>query len=309
MSRLRSPDFLRAIEAEHCRRSLSAFVRAAWPVLEPGTPYLHNWHVDLISEHLEAVTAGQTTRLLINMPPRYGKSIVVSVLWPVWEWITNPETRWMFASYSEKLSTKHSLDRRGVIQSDWYQERWGEKFRLSSDQNVKTEFQNDRRGVMVSTSVGGSATGKGGTRIVVDDPHNPQQAESDVQRQAGLDFFNKTLGSRLDDKKRGAIVVVMQRLHEEDVSARALELGYTHVKIPGVAPERTVVTFPSGREVIREEGDLLWPEREGPAEIATMRATLGSYGFAGQYDQEPAPPGGGLFRREWFTKFVEAGPR
>lgn len=296
-----------AADALACASSLSAFVRAAWPVLEPGTPYLHNWHVDLIAEHLEAVTAGQTTRLLINMPPRYGKSIILSVMWPAWEWIGHPETRWMFASYAATLSTKHSLDRRAVIQSPWYQQRWGDRFKLAGDQNVKTEFQNDRRGVMLATSVGGSATGKGGDRVVVDDPHNPMQAESDVQRRSAVTFFDRTLSNRLDDKKRGAIVVVMQRLHQDDISARCLELGYTHVKIPAEARERTVVRFPSGREVVREAGDLLWPEREGPAEIAQARQSLGSYGYSGQYDQEPAPPGGGLFQPSWFT-IVDAVP-
>src|SRR5687768_6994589 len=115
----------RLAEVERCRRSLSAFVRAAWPVLEPGTEYLHNWHIDLIAEHLEAVTRGKVTRLVINMPPRYMKSLMVSVLWPTWEWTLKPATRWMFVSYSKELSTKHSVDRRQVIESDWYRERWG----------------------------------------------------------------------------------------------------------------------------------------------------------------------------------------
>lgn len=297
------------VEARDCQSSLSAFVRAAWPVLEPGTPYLHNWHIDLISEHLEAVTRGEITRLLINMPPRYGKSNLVSVLWPVWEWIDHPETRWMFASYSGSLSSKHSLDRRAVIQSDWYQERWGDRFHLAGDQNVKMEFMNDRRGVMVATSVNGPATGKGGNRLILDDPHDPRRAESDVQRQAAVTFFDRTLGNRLNDKKKGAIVVVMQRLHQEDISARCLELGYTHVKIPAEALGRTVVYFPSGREIVREDGELLWPDREGPAEIAAAKTSMGSYAFAGQYEQEPVPAGGGLFKREWFAQVVEAVPR
>ena len=152
-----------AREAELLEGSLPEFVRAAWPVLEPGTPYLSNWHIDAVSEYLEAVTAGQITRLLVNMPPRYGKSILITILWPVWEWIRRPETRWLFASYSGSLSVKHSVDRRTVIRSDWYQERWGDRYRLADDQNAKAEFSNDRRGVMVATSIGGTATGKGGT--------------------------------------------------------------------------------------------------------------------------------------------------
>src|SRR3954470_7783185 len=118
------------LEAEFLEGSLPQFVRAAWPVLEPGTPFLSNWHIDAVSEYLEAVTAGQITRLLVNMPPRYGKSILITIMWPVWEWIRRPETRWLFASYSGSLSVKHSVDRRTVIRSDWYQERWGHRYRL-----------------------------------------------------------------------------------------------------------------------------------------------------------------------------------
>jgi predicted phage terminase large subunit-like protein len=298
---------VRAAERELCGRSLSEFVRAAWPVLEPGTEYLPNWHIDYICEHLEAVTRGEITRLLVNMPPRYMKSLTVSVFWPCWEWTGHPETRWMFASYSKDLSTKHSVDRRQVIQSGWYQDRWGQVVRLSDDANLKTEFMNDSRGVMLATSIGGTATGKGGDRVVVDDPHNPQQAESDVERKGAVTFFDRTLSNRLDNKRTGAIVVVMQRLHEEDVSARCLELGYTHLKLPAEASGRTVVAFPSGREVVREDGELLWPAREGPAEIKQAKAAMGSYAYAGQYDQEPAPPGGGMIKSVWFEP-VDAAP-
>lgn len=287
-------------------RSLSAYVHEAWPILEPDTPFLPNWHIDLIAEYLEAVTAGEITRLVINMPPRYGKSMLVSVFWPTWEWIRAPHTRWLFASYSESLATKHSLDRRVLLQSPYYRRRWGRRFRLTSDQNEKTEYRNDRRGLMCATSVGGSATGKGGNRIVIDDPHNPVQAESDAQRRHAIDFFLTTLSTRLDDKKRGAIVLVMQRLHTRDLTAVCLEHGYTHVSLPAEAETRTVIDFPrSKRTVTREAGDLLWPEREGPAEIAGQKTMLGAYGFAGQYQQRPTPRGGGMFKRDWWQFYDE----
>ena len=246
-------------------RSLRAFVEQAWPVLEPTTPFLPNWHIDLVCEHLEAITAGETTRLLINLPPRYMKSLLVSVFWPVWEWISSPSRRWICVSYSDALSLKLSLDRRTLVQSDWYQARWGHTVQLSSDQNVKGEFRNTRQGVMVATSVGGSATGKGGDRIIVDDLHNPHQADSDAQREAALRFFRETLSTRLDTPKTGAVVVVMQRLHEADLSARCLELGYRHLCLPVEADVATDIVFPvSGRVVTRAPGHLLWPAREGP---------------------------------------------
>lgn len=295
------------VQAERAARSLENYITQAWKVIEPSTPFLNNWHIGVISEYLEAVTAGQILRLLINMPPRYMKSICVSVMWPTWEWITRPDTRWLFASYSGSLSMKHSVDRRTLIQSDWYQARWGRRYSLTTDQNVKTEYQNDQRGVMVATSVGGSATGKGGTRIVVDDPHNPQEALSDVQRASAITFFDQTLSTRLDDKKAGVIVVVMQRLHTADLSAHVLEQGYTHLNLPAEAPARTVVTFPrSGRTLVREPGDILWPAREGAPELVRARVALGSYGYAGQYDQVPSPPVGGVFQRGWWRFYRQA---
>jgi len=286
-------------------QSLSAYIKQAWDVIEPGTEYLHNWHIDAISEHLEAVSAGQIKRLLINIPPRYMKSISVSVCWPTWEWIRKPETRWIFASYSSSLSTKHSVDRRTIIQSDWYQKNWGNRFFLVSDQNVKTEYLNDKRGVMVSTSVGGTATGKGGNRIVVDDPHNPQEAQSDTQRESGVTFFNQTLTTRLDNKKKDAIVVVMQRLHEKDLSGYLLaQGGWEHLCLPAEADKRTIISMPiSGKEIIREPDDLLWPEREDVKEIEQVKKDLGSYGYAGQYQQRPSPAEGGIFKRHWWQYY------
>lgn len=302
---------LDAIRAERSRRSLSYYTKQAWPVIEPGTEYLHNWHVDAISEYLTAVTQGQMKRLLINMPPRYMKSISVSVMWPTWSWIERPSTRWIFASYSQSLSTKHSIDRRTIIQSDWYRYNWGDKFHLTSDQNVKTEYQNDKRGVMVATSVGGTATGKGGDFIIVDDPHNPREAQSDVQREAAITFFDQTLSTRLDNKKAGAIVVVMQRLHERDLSGHILDRGgYEHLCLPAEAEKKTVIHFPvSLKELVREEEDLLWPEREGPEEIAAQKVAMGSYAYAGQYQQRPAPAEGGILKRYWWRFWCYPGQK
>ena len=229
------------------------------------------------------------------------KSLLVSVFWPTWEWQHAPHTRWLFASYSESLSTKHSVDRRIVLQSPWYRHRWGSRFRLTSDQNEKNEYRNDRRGAMTVTSVGGSATGKGGNRIVVDDPHNPTQAESDRQRQQAIDFFQMTLSTRLDDKRHGAIVVIMQRLHTRDLTAVCLDHGYTHLMVPAEAENSSTIVFPrSGRTMTRSIGDLLWPAREGAEELARQKTALGSYAYAGQYQQQPTPRGGGLFKRDWW---------
>lgn len=290
----------------HAEKSLRSYVEQAWPILEPGVPFLSNWHIDYLVEHLEAVSSGHITRLLINIPPRYMKSILVSILWPTWEWIQHPSRRWIFASYAEQLAIKHSIDRRSVLLSSWYQQRWGEQVRFASDQNEKREFLNTRRGHMTVTSVGGSILGKGGNRIVVDDPHNPTQAESDTQRETALRFFSRTLSTRLDNKNTDAIVVVMQRLHERDLSALCLDLGFRHVSIPAEAEVATKLIFPrSGRVFERQVGDVLWPERENAAVLAQQRQILGSAAFAGQYQQRPAPVGGQIFKREWFRYYDE----
>ncbi len=279
--RARATEALLRLQAE---TSLRSFVEQAWPILEPETRYLSNWHIDFICEYLEAVTAGEITRLVINLPPRYMKSLLVSVLWPTWEWLRAPETRWLFASYSDSLSTQHSLDRRVILQSPWYRDRWGDRFHLTSDQNEKTEYRNDRRGVMTATSVGGTATGKGGNRIVVDDPHNPVQAESDRQRQQALDFFLMTPSTRLDDKRNGAIIVIMQRLHTRDLTSVCLDHGYTSLILPAEAEYATTVPFPGrvGPSSARSDtscgrsakGRPIWRGRRSPwAHMATPAST------------------------------------
>jgi predicted phage terminase large subunit-like protein len=303
------------IQTEKAGRHLADYIRPAWPVIEPGTEYLHNWHIDAISEYLEAVTMSQIRRLIINLPPRNMKSIMASVDWPTWSWIKRPELRWLFASYSQSLSTKHSVDRRTIIQSAWYRQRWGDRYQLRGDANLKTEYMNDHRGHMIATSVGGTATGKGGDILVADDPLNPKAAVSDLQREGANTWFDGTFYTRLDDKRRGAIVLVMQRLHESDTTGHLLakEAGWEHLCLPAEAEKRTIVVMPiSGREIIREPGDILWPEREGPKELADAQTALGAQGYAGQYQQRPSPPGGSILKRHmwryWRPRGVELPP-
>jgi predicted phage terminase large subunit-like protein len=302
-------DFLKAAATISQESCLADYIPAAWPVIEPHRDFLPNWHISLVAEYLEAVSANEINRLIINIPPRYMKSLTVSVFWPTWTWTRRPETRWTFASYAAALAMKHSLDRRAILESEWYQDRWGAHVRLAPDQNAKTEYLNTARGVMVATSIGGSITGKGGDFVVVDDPINPMQAESDLQRQAAITYFDRTLSTRLDDKKKGAIVVVMHRLHENDLTGHLLQdIGWEHLDIPVEAKDRRTYVYPrSGRAVMREPGTLLWPEREDWPEIAEAKRRLGSYGFAGQYEQRPSAAEGGLFKRAWW-KFYQQAP-
>lgn len=297
-----------AISKEMCERKLEKYIQHAWPVIEPGTPYLSNWHIGCIAEHLEACLSGQILRLIINMPPRNMKSICTTVTFPTWAWIKDPARRIFTASYAQNLSTKHSIDRRTIIRSEWYQNNWGDKFQLKDDKNQKMEFGNNHEGVMIATSVGGSATGKGGGILIVDDPHNPTEAMSDTQRQHAIDWFKNTFYTRLDNKKTGVIIVVMQRLHEEDLTGHILhndELSgqgdWVHLCLQGQEERGSTIYFPmSGRTVERKPGDYLWPEREGKKEHDQAKVMLGEYGYSGQYQQNPSPDEGGYFKKSYW---------
>lgn len=294
------------LDYDKAETNFAHFVKCCWAIIEPDTPLLWNWHHDLVCEYMTAMRDGQITRLLINMPPRYMKSIIASVCFPAWVWATHPQERFMYGSFSYSLSVKHSIDCRTIIDSPWYQARWGNKFHLSDDQNVKTEYTNNKRGHRIATSMDGSAIGKGGNYIGIDDPHDTIDVHSDLIRQATCDSFRQKFTTRLDDKRTGKIFVVMQRLHEADVSGLILsgELGkYEHLVIPGVAEKKCTVVFPvSKKEQIREIGDILHPAREGPDEIQQARKSLGPYGFSGQYQQSPTPAGGAIIKIEWTKK-------
>jgi predicted phage terminase large subunit-like protein len=262
-----------------------------------------------MAEYLVGCTTGQITRLVINIPPRYMKSIATSIMWPTWVWgpVERPGTRWLFASYSQRAVTDNSLKRRAILESSWYREHWGHLVRFRRDQNEKRQYQNLRRGEMFSSGMTGTL-GKGGDFIVIDDPHDTAQARSRAEREAQIRFFDTTLSTRLNDKFRGVIVLVMQRLGVDDLSGHVLAMGgWEHLKLSGEAHERTVIVFPlSGREVVRDAGTLLWPEREGHEQIAERKLMLGSRDYAGQYDQEPVPLGGAVFRSEWWRYYNEA---
>jgi len=299
-------DLLDRVLAE---RSFADFVRQAWFVLEPKTLFLSNWHIDLLAEYLEAIANGDILRLIINEPPRSGKSLLATIFLPCWVWLRNAAERFMFASYSSILSTKHSVDRRALIQSLWYQSQWSGVVKLAGDSNLKTEFGNTQRGHMIATSVGASATGRGGNFLLADDLINPQQANSDVEREGAIRWFDETFSTRLDDKRAGRIVVIEQRTHEADLTGHLLaQGGWTHVSLPAIAERRTVIKFPrSRREIVREEGDVLWPSREGHAELEAAKASLGSYAFAAQYLQAPVSREGNLIKGEWLTATYRAG--
>ena len=305
---LRRPSLLVEIDAERAVRSLREFVRQAWIIVEPSTPFVPGFHIDIIIEHLEAVTRGQIRNLLINVPPRHMKSLLVSVFWPAWEWIAHPERRWLYSSYAASLSIRDSVKFRRLIESSWYQSRWGHRFDLASDQNTKVRVDNSRSGYRIATSVGGSATGEGGDRIVCDDPHNVQEVESDAVRKSTLDWWDVVMSTRVNDPKTSAMVVVMQRCHQQDLSGHLLEQGgFEHLCLPAEyegSTRKTSIGFTDPRTIV---GELLWKERYGPTEIEDLKRRLGSYAAAGHLQQRPSPLGGGIFKRHWWRYWQPPG--
>ncbi len=305
---LRRPSLLDEIDQERASRGLREFVRQAFAIIEPSTPFVPGWHIDAIIDHLEAISLGQIRNLLINVPPRHMKSLLVSVLWPAWEWIRWPERRFLYSSYAAQLSIRDSVKCRRLIESPWYQERWGDRFALTGDQNTKGRFENDRSGYRLSTSVGGAATGEGGDRVVCDDPHNVQEAESDSVRKATLDWWDIVMSTRVNDPRTAAKVVVMQRCHQRDLSGHLLEQGgWEHLCLPAEHEKPGCTTSIGWSDPRTEQSELLWPERFGPEELESLKRSLGSYAAAGQLQQRPSPAGGGLFKRHWFRYWQPRG--
>lgn len=306
---LTNEDFL-AIDRELARRSLAEFVRMAWPVLEPGQPYVHGWHVEAVCEHLEAVTAGDLTRLLINIPPGTMKSTLVSVFWPAWEWgpMMMPHMRFIGASHEQGLATRDTLKMRRLIMSDWYQERW--PISLTGDQNQKTYYENVHTGFRQACAVA-SMTGRRGDRVAWDDPHSVEAALSDVERATAIRVLQETLPTRLNNPDASAIVIVMQRLHEADVSGVILDedYGYEHLCLPmEFEPERRCNTSIGFTDPRKEEGELLFPERFPRSVVERDKKIMGPLAVSGQFQQRPAPRGGAFFEWEKLD-VVEAAPK
>ncbi len=277
---------------------LHAYIREMWPIIEPETPFVDGWHIGAMCEHWEALFAGQIRNLLITICPRSGKSITSSIGLPTWAWTRQPWRRFMYASYSLDLSLEHAVTSRRVLDSSWYQEHWGSQVLLTSDQNVKSYYENTRRGYRISTSTG--ATGRGGDITIVDDPHNLATINSDDQRAKDKRWFWKVWSSRLNDPKTGCRGVIMQRGHQDDLAADLITAGWVHLNLP-TEYKPTVWVGPTGwRDPRTQPGELLSPARLGPIENAQAKRDLGPVDYAAQHDQDPIPATGAMFERQWF---------
>ena len=304
------------IDKELAERYFAEFIPQIWPSIDPHT-YVHGWHIDAISEHMEAVLNGEILRLSINIPPRHMKSIGISVAFPAWAWIKRPELQFLFSSYASTLSIRDGVKCRRVLESPLYKRWWKDRFSLTSDQNTKIRFDNDKGGYRISTSVDGMTTGEGGDIIVIDDANNVKEAESDTTRNSTNSWFDEVMQSRFNDPKTGALVSIQQRTHALDLSGHIQKKygnEYIYLILPAeyeVASKRkmSLRTFHGWEDPRKEEGELLWPERFGKPEINKLKKALGSYAAAGQLQQRPAPREGGLISMTHFQRYKEAPAR
>lgn len=284
------------------RTQFSLFLRRVMATVAPGVAYSHNWHIDAIAAYLAACEHGEITRLIINLPPRMLKSTLVSVAWPAWLLGQRPHERIMAASYAQSLSIKHSTDCRAVMEAAWYRNLFPST-RLSAQQNEKEKFATTARGYRLAVSVGGAAIGEGGNVLIVDDPISSLQALHMTQRDAVNQWFDHTFVTRLDDKQRGVIVLVMQRLHTEDLSGYLLAKGgWEHLMLPAIAP--TAMRVACGNfSYSRKEGEPLHQAREDSALLERTKRELGSANFQAQYQQAPLSAAGNLIKPSWCQRF------
>ena len=289
--------------------SFAEFTRQAWHIIEPGTEFQDGWHIDALCDHLQATvpngrTPGLIRQLVVTMPPRSMKTIIISALFPAWVWIHHPHLRFLYASYADGLSSEHSEMTRTVVESEWYQSRWGKRVKLKRGDNNKTKFSTTQRGRRQSTSVGAKTTGLGGDFVIVDDPHNVLQAESDAIRERTVRWWTKAMSSRLNNPKTGVRIIVQQRVHEMDVAGVAINSGgYVHLNLP-MEYEPTDYISPTGwRDPRTQPGELLWPDRFDEEFVAQKKVELGSYDYAAQYQQRPTPQEGGLIKRHWWGQY------
>jgi len=291
------------------RRDLYAFTERCFYELNPTAEFLRNWHIEAVASALENCRQGKVTRLIINQPPRSLKSLCASVAFAAFILGHDPSVQIICASYGQELANKHALDCRTIMTSRWYQAMFPDT-RLSSERLAVHEFMTTKQGSRLSTSVGGVLTGRGADFIIIDDPLKPDEAFSDTPRTSVNNWFDHSLYSRLNDKKTGCIILVMQRLHEDDLVGHVLGAEpWKIIRFPAIAEEDEthVIQTPYGtKRFVRRAGEALHPEREPLEVLNRLRETLGEYNFAGQYQQAPAPLGGGMVKAEWFRTYTAA---
>jgi predicted phage terminase large subunit-like protein len=293
-----------ALFDELLRRDFVKFLHRSFLWLNPGATFLPNWHIRAIAYQLERVRRGEITRLIINLPPRYLKSITVSVAFSAFLLGLDPRRKIISISYGDELSAKHASDFRSVVNSPWYQRAF-RAMRIA--RNTELEVMTTTRGFRKATSVGGTLTGLGGDLIIIDDPQKPVDAQSDTRRNSVNQWVTNTMMSRLDNKQTSAIIVVMQRVHLEDLSGFLSNSSddWTVLSLPAIAEDDESIPIGPNEFHDRKLGDALHPAHESIETLRRLQQTLGPDTFAAQYQQSPVPAGGAMIKRAWLRYFDE----
>lgn len=291
---------------ELMRRDFRAFLRKAFPSIRGGDPISWNWHLDAIAHELDRIDRGENQRLLVTLPPRNLKSIAISVAWVAWMLGRDPRRNFVCISYSNELSGKLARDCLAIMQSGWYRELFPRTI-LSQKRSASGDFETTRGGGRLATSISGTLTGRGGDILIIDDPIKPDEAYSETTREAVNNWFRSTLTSRLNDKASGAIITVMQRLHEHDLAGMLLETpGWRELRLSAIAAEDEIIALPRGKSHYRKAGDILHPERENLAVLEAQKLAMGSLAFEAQYQQNPLPAVGNMVKAEWLRTYTDA---
>lgn len=293
----------RAVFYAVLRQDFLSFLGKVLPTISGGDQFVENWHHDAITHGLQRVANGENTRLIVTMPPRYLKSNLITVAWVAWRLGQDPTLRFVCVSYSGDLAQKHASDCRAIMQKKWYKEIFP-RTRIERGRNSEMDFQTTKGGGRLSTSVGGTLTGRGGDIIIIDDPIKPEDAMSEAVRKRVINWYANTLSSRLNDKAKGSILLVMQRLHEEDLAGHLLASGgWEHLSLPAIAENDERVVLTKGETHERRRGEALHPERETVADLERLKSVMGTAVFSAQYQQSPVPAEGLHVRRAWIKRY------
>ncbi len=298
-----------ALNKKLCEMSFYEFFQQAWHVVEPAVPLSTNWHhkyiCDTLQEECERIIRQEpkTKDIIINVPFRSTKSLIVTVMFPVWAWIKSPKLRFITSSYSATLSIELATKSRDIIFSDWFKKRWGDVFHIKKDQNLKERYENNHIGMRRATSVGGTVTGQGGDFLIVDDPLSPQMANSATERDNANEWYRTTFYSRLNQADIGVRIIIMQRVHEDELSGflldRETRLNYKHICIPATNTDGNIKPK-SLEKFYNKDTGLFWEDRFSQKVLDDYKNALGTYGYAGQLQQTPTPLDSGMIHRDWF---------
>lgn len=290
------------VEITQC--SFLFFLHRAYPHIRGGQQLQSNWHLEAMAYQLEQVRLGKSRRLLVNIPPRNLKSIMISIAWVAWMLGRNPTLNFVCVSYSNELSGKLARDCLTIMQSTWYKEVVPGT--IIAGRRAAMDFETTRHGGRLATSISGTLTGRGGDIIIIDDAIKPDEAHSDVAREKVNEWYRSTLASRLNDKKSGAILAVMQRLHQFDLPGMLLAAGgYDHFNLPAIAPVNLRIPLLGGKFHLFKAGEVLHPEREPETALMEIKAEMGSSSFNAQYLQDPVPAGGNVIKAVWLKTYDE----